>query len=188
MSDKHHVEVHWHEHAVSREEREKLNGHSGCVVWFTGLSACGKSTVANLVDHKLHSMGVHSFVLDGDNIRHGLNAGPGMLKERHGEEFAKRFGLGFSAQDREENIRRIGAVAKLFCDAGIDRHHGLHQPLSGRPRPRAGDAGRGRFRRDLRRCPDRGLRGARPQGPLQEGPGRANSRALRASTIRTKPR
>ncbi|MBN1589037.1 MAG: adenylyl-sulfate kinase, partial [Pirellulales bacterium] len=58
-------------------------------------------------------------VLDGDNVRHGLNAGPGMLKERHGEEFAKRFGLGFSAEDREENIRRIGAVAKLFCDAGI---------------------------------------------------------------------
>ena len=89
------------------------------MVWFTGLSACGKSTVANLVDHRLHSMGLHSFVLDGDNIRHGLNAGPGMLKERHGEEFAKRFGLGFSAQDREENIRRIGTVAKLFCDAGI---------------------------------------------------------------------
>jgi adenylylsulfate kinase len=113
------VQVHWHEHAVSREEREKLNGHAGGVVWFTGLSACGKSTVANLLDHRLHSMGVQSFVLDGDNIRHGLNAGPGMLKERHGEEFAKRFGLGFSAQDREENIRRIGTVAKLFCDAGI---------------------------------------------------------------------
>ena len=100
-------------------EREKLNGHGGCVVWLTGLSACGKSTIANLVDHKLHAAGIHSFVLDGDNIRHGLNAGPGMLKERHGEEFAKRFGLGFSAQDREENIRRIGAVAKLFCDAGM---------------------------------------------------------------------
>lgn len=113
------VEVHWHQHAVSRKEREDRNGHSGCVVWFTGLSACGKSTVANLVDHKLHSLGVNSFVLDGDNVRHGLNAGPGMLKEKHGEEFAKRFGLGFSAQDREENIRRIGAVAKLFCDAGI---------------------------------------------------------------------
>ena len=67
----------------------------------------------------MHSRGLHSFVLDGDNVRHGLNAGPGMLKERHGEEFAKRFGLGFSAQDREENIRRIGAVAKLFSDAGI---------------------------------------------------------------------
>jgi adenylylsulfate kinase len=119
MADEHRVEVHWHEHAVSREEREQLNGHKGCVLWFTGLSACGKSTVANLVDHMLHSMGVHSFVLDGDNIRHGLNAGPDMLRQRHGDEFAQRFGLGFSAQDREENIRRIGTVAKLFCDAGI---------------------------------------------------------------------
>jgi len=119
MLDKSEVQVHWHEHAVTRPEREKLNGHAGCVVWFTGLSACGKSTVANLMDHKLWSAGMHSFVLDGDNIRHGLNAAPGMLKERHGEEFAKRFGLGFSAQDREENIRRIGAVSKLFCEAGV---------------------------------------------------------------------
>ena len=119
MAHEEQVEVHWHEHAVSREEREELNGHRGCVVWFTGLSACGKSTVANLVDHKLHSMGVRSFVLDGDNIRHGLNATPDMLRQRHGDEFGKRFGLGFSAQDREEYIRRIGAVAKLFCDAGI---------------------------------------------------------------------
>jgi adenylylsulfate kinase len=110
--------VHWHEHSVGRDEREKLNGHKGCILWFTGLSACGKSTIANQVDHLLHKRGVHSFVLDGDNVRHGLNAGPGMLKERHGEEFAKRFGLGFSAQDREENIRRIGAVAKLFSEAG----------------------------------------------------------------------
>ena len=113
------IQVHWHEHAVSRQEREKLNRHAGCVVWFTGLSACGKSTVANLLDHRLHSLGFHSFVLDGDNIRHGLNAAPAMLQKVHGEEFGKRFGLGFSAQDREENIRRIGTVAKLFCDAGI---------------------------------------------------------------------
>jgi len=113
------VEVHWHDHAVSREEREALNQNKGCVVWFTGLSASGKSTVANLVDHRLHQLGKHSFVLDGDNVRHGLNAGPGLLKEIHGEEFGKRFGLGFSAQDREENIRRVGAVAKLFSDAGI---------------------------------------------------------------------
>jgi len=118
-SDKERVQVHWHEHAVSRKERERLNGHRGCVVWFTGLSACGKSTVANLVDHKLHAMGVHSVVLDGDNIRHGLNAGPEMLKKVHGEEFARRFGLGFSAQDREENLRRLGTVAKLFCEAGV---------------------------------------------------------------------
>jgi adenylylsulfate kinase len=111
--------VHWHDHSVSRTEREKLNGQKGCVIWFTGLSACGKSTISNLVDHKLHSQGKRSYVLDGDNVRHGLNAGPGMLKERHGEDYSKRFGLGFSAQDREENIRRIGAVAKLFSEAGL---------------------------------------------------------------------
>lgn len=113
------VHVTWHEHHVSREEREQLNGHKGCVVWFTGLSGCGKSTVANLVDHKLHSLGIRSFVLDGDNVRHGLNASPAILAEQHGEEFSKRFGLGFSAEDREENIRRIGAVAQLFAEAGI---------------------------------------------------------------------
>ena len=73
--------VTWHEHSVSRKEREQLNKHPGCVIWFTGLSACGKSTISNLVDHKLHSRGIHSYVLDGDNIRLGLNAGPGMLKE-----------------------------------------------------------------------------------------------------------
>jgi adenylylsulfate kinase len=119
MPEENHVQVHWHEHAVTREERENLNGHRGCVLWFTGLSACGQSTIANLVDHKLHSRGFRSFVLDGDNIRHGLNSGPNLLKDRHGEDFAKRFGLGFSAQDREENIRRVGAVAKLFCEAGM---------------------------------------------------------------------
>jgi hypothetical protein len=70
--------VAWHSHSVSRDERERKQGHKGCVVWFTGLSGCGKSTIANLVDHKLHTLGVHSFVLDGDNIRHGLNAGPQM--------------------------------------------------------------------------------------------------------------
>lgn len=113
------VEVYWHEHAVSRQEKEALNGNKGCVLWFTGLSASGKSTLANLVDHLLHKEGKHSFVLDGDNVRHGLNAGVGMLKEIHSEEFAKRFGLGFSAQDREENIRRVGAVAKLFSEAGL---------------------------------------------------------------------
>lgn len=111
--------VTWHQHSVSREQREQLNGHEGCVVWFTGLSGCGKSTIANLVDHKLYRLGVRSFVLDGDNIRHGLNASPAMLAGRHGEGFAKRFGLGFSAEDREENIRRIGAVAELFCSAGL---------------------------------------------------------------------
>jgi adenylylsulfate kinase len=89
------------------------------VVWFTGLSASGKSTIANVLDHKLYELGMHSMVLDGDNVRHSLNAGPGMLVDTHGETFANRFGLGFSAIDREENIRRIGAVAQIFCQAGI---------------------------------------------------------------------
>src|SRR3954447_8392261 len=111
--------VTWHQSSVSREDREKLNGNQGCVVWFTGLSGSGKSTVANLVDHKLHARQLHSYVLDGDNIRHGLNASAAMLEPIHGEAFAKRFGLGFSAEDREENIRRIGSVAQLFAAAGI---------------------------------------------------------------------
>ncbi|MCA9143896.1 MAG: adenylyl-sulfate kinase [Planctomycetales bacterium] len=113
------VHVVWHSQAVSREEREQLNGHRGCVLWFTGLSGCGKSTVANVVDHKLHQLGVHTFLLDGDNVRHGLNASPAILGANHDEAFAKRFGLGFSAQDREENIRRIGSVAELFASAGL---------------------------------------------------------------------
>jgi adenylylsulfate kinase len=93
--------VTWHDHRVSEAERAQLNGHKGAVLWFTGLSACGKSTVANTVDHILHSRGKHSYVLDGDNIRQGLNKN-----------------LGFSAEDRAENIRRIGEVAKLFASAG----------------------------------------------------------------------
>jgi adenylylsulfate kinase len=121
MSDDSQVEVHWHKHAVAREERERLNGHKGCVLWFTGLSASGKSTIANVVDHRLHSLGKHSFLLDGDNVRHGLylNAAPAGLRQQHSDDFAARFGLGFSAADREENIRRIGAVARLFCDGGV---------------------------------------------------------------------
>lgn len=109
----------WHEQTVSREDRENLNGHRGCVVWFTGLSGCGKSTIANVVDKLLFERGVRSYLLDGDNVRHGLNATPEMLASRYGEEFGKRFGLGFSAQDREENIRRVGAVAGLLANAGL---------------------------------------------------------------------
>ena len=109
----------WHAHSVTREDRERLNGHRGCVVWFTGLSGCGKSTVANEVDHRLHQAGVHTYLLDGDNVRHGLNASPAMLAPDHGDEFAKRFGLGFGPADREENIRRVGAVAELFAASGL---------------------------------------------------------------------
>jgi adenylylsulfate kinase len=98
--------------------REKKNAHKGCVIWFTGLSGSGKSTVANTLDHLLHQAGIQSVVLDGDNVRHGLNAGSAMLKETHGDEFSQRFGLGFSAIDREENIRRIGAVAEILSQTG----------------------------------------------------------------------
>lgn len=111
--------VYWHEQMVSQAQRESLNGHKGCVIWFTGLSASGKSTIANTLDHKLNEYRIHSAVLDGDNVRHGLNAGPKILQETHGNDFAERFGLGFSAIDREENIRRVGAVAKLFAQVGM---------------------------------------------------------------------
>jgi adenylylsulfate kinase len=112
------VQVTWHEHQVGRAEREALNGHRGCVVWFTGLSGCGKSTIANAVDYKLHQLKIHSFLLDGDNIRHSLNASAEKLTE-HGPAYAQRFGLGFSEEDRRENIRRIAAVAELFASAGL---------------------------------------------------------------------
>lgn len=113
------TQVVWHPHNVGRAERERLNGHAGCVVWFTGLSGSGKSTVANLVDRALHDTGIHSMLLDGDNVRHGLNASPEMLAAEYGEAFASRFGLTFSSEDRRENIRRVAAVAELFAAAGI---------------------------------------------------------------------
>jgi adenylylsulfate kinase len=94
--------IRWHEGAVSREAREASLGQRGAVLWFTGLSGSGKSTVAYTLEHALHARGKQAFVLDGDNIRHGLNKN-----------------LGFSAADRTENIRRIGEVSKLFCDAGV---------------------------------------------------------------------
>ncbi|MBR4465788.1 adenylyl-sulfate kinase [bacterium] len=91
----------WHKQSVTRELREKANGHKGCVIWYTGLSGSGKSTVANEVEKSLLNLGVKSYLLDGDNVRHGLNSD-----------------LGFTKEDREENIRRIGEVAKLFADSG----------------------------------------------------------------------
>lgn len=91
----------WHQATVSKKDRQLLNGHKSCVLWFTGLSGSGKSTLANAVDYALFQKGYWSYVLDGDNIRHGLNRD-----------------LSFRAEDRKENIRRIGEVAKLFVDSG----------------------------------------------------------------------
>jgi adenylylsulfate kinase len=92
----------WHEGHVSREERETLLEQKGVLIWMTGLSGSGKSTVAYTLEHALVQRGHLAYVLDGDNVRHGLNKN-----------------LGFSAEDREENIRRIGEVAKLFADTGV---------------------------------------------------------------------
>lgn len=92
----------WHHADVTREDRERTNGHRAVVLWYTGLSGSGKSTLAHAVENALVERGCRTYVLDGDNIRHGLNKD-----------------LGFSPEDREENIRRIGEVAKLFVDAGV---------------------------------------------------------------------
>ncbi|HEY8025589.1 MAG TPA: adenylyl-sulfate kinase [Burkholderiaceae bacterium] len=95
-------DVVWHQATVQRPDRERQNGHRSGILWFTGLSGAGKSTLAHAVEQRLHAQGVRTYVLDGDNVRHGLCGD-----------------LGFTEADRRENIRRIGEVAKLFVDAGI---------------------------------------------------------------------
>ena len=119
MTEQKATNVYWHHGDITRDDRARLLGQKGATVWFTGLSGSGKSTVANLVEEQLHRRGVHTYLLDGDNVRMGLNAGPGLLRPVFGDAFAERFGLGFSTDDRAENIRRIGAVAALFCQAGL---------------------------------------------------------------------
>src|SRR5687767_12761527 len=111
----------WHAGHVSREDREKLLGQKGVTVWMTGLSASGKSTIASIVEQMLLQKGKAAYRLDGDNIRFGLNKDPRLLREKCGynDAAADRFGLSFSADDRAENIRRIGEVARLFVDAGV---------------------------------------------------------------------
>ena len=92
----------WHQATVGKQEREKISGHKGCTVWLTGLSGSGKSTLANMLEKALWERGVRAYVLDGDNIRHGLNKD-----------------LGFTEQDRVENVRRVAEVARLMLDAGL---------------------------------------------------------------------
>ncbi|MBU2438509.1 MAG: adenylyl-sulfate kinase, partial [Acidobacteria bacterium] len=102
MTEKKATNITWHEGAITKKDRERLLGQKGVVIWYTGLSASGKSTLAHAVEEKLFELGRVSYVLDGDNIRHGLNKN-----------------LGFSPEDREENIRRIGEVSVLFADTGV---------------------------------------------------------------------
>ncbi|MEK3890540.1 adenylyl-sulfate kinase [Bacillus sp. FSL K6-3431] len=92
----------WHDSQVTKAERQKLHKHQSAILWFTGLSASGKSTLCVAIEKRLHEHGISTYILDGDNVRHGLNKG-----------------LGFSPEDRSENIRRIGEVSKLFVDAGV---------------------------------------------------------------------
>ena len=92
----------WHESSVTKEDRQKLNNHKSGVLWFTGLSGSGKSTVSVALEKEIHALGIRTYLLDGDNVRHGLNKN-----------------LGFSPEDRTENIRRIGEVGKLMSDAGV---------------------------------------------------------------------
>ena len=92
----------WHKPTITRKHREERNGHRSVVLWFTGLSASGKSTLAHALEDRLHKLGCKTFVLDGDNVRHGLCSD-----------------LGFSLEDREENLRRVGETAKLMVEAGV---------------------------------------------------------------------
>jgi adenylyl-sulfate kinase len=100
-SKKPNCEVYWQTWEVSKNDRRKIKGHSSLVIWLTGLPSSGKTTIARELEKRLHDMGGHTYILDGDNMRHGLNKD-----------------LGFSKEDRRENIRRIAEVAKLFVDAG----------------------------------------------------------------------
>lgn len=102
LSDKSSSNVVWHQSTVNRKRREEKNQHKSVVLWFTGLSGSGKSTLAHAVEEELYQLGLNTFVLDGDNVRHGLNKD-----------------LSFSNQDRKENIRRISEAAKLMLEAGI---------------------------------------------------------------------
>jgi adenylylsulfate kinase len=100
--DQHEKHLYWHQHSVTVNDRREDYNYKSCVLWLTGLSASGKSTIANSLCKRLHERGVKNYVLDGDNVRHGLNKN-----------------LGFSPEDRKENIRRIAEVSKLFVDAGL---------------------------------------------------------------------
>ena len=145
----------WQDYDIDKRSRSAQKRQKPCVLWFTGLSGAGKSTIADLVDKKLHTMGQHCFVLDGDNVRHGLNKD-----------------LGFTDADRVENIRRVAEVARLFVRRRPDRPGLLHLAVPQRAAIGAGDDGGGRVHRDLRRHALGCLRGARPQRPLPKGPGR----------------
>ena len=144
--------IHWQAIEVNKQAHAALNGHKPCVVWFTGLSGSGKSTIANIVEKKLHALGRHTYLLDGDNVRHGLNKD-----------------LGFTEADRVENIRRVAEVARLMVDAGLIVLVSFISPFRAERRFARERVEAGRVLRGVRRHAARRGRAARHEGPLQEG-------------------
>ncbi len=142
----------WQPLAVARTDRAGLKNQKPCIVWFTGLSGAGKSTIANLVEQKLFALARHTMLLDGDNVRHGLNRD-----------------LGFTEADRVENIRRAGEMAKLMLDAGLIVICSFISPYRAERDMVRGLVGDGEFIEVSRRYAARGVRTARSEGPLCEG-------------------
>ena len=163
--------VHWQALDVNKAARAAIKGQKPCVLWYTGLSGAGKSTIANLVDKRLHAAGRHTYLLDGDNVRHGLNKD-----------------LGFTDADRVENIRRIAEVAKLMVDAGLIVQHRVHLAV---PRRAADGARAGRRRASSSRSSST-RRWASPSSATRRGctrrRGAASSRTSPASTRPTSAR
>ena len=154
--------VHWQALDVNKEARAMQKHQKPAVLWFTGLSGSGKSTIANLVEKRLHALGMHTYILDGDNVRHGLNRD-----------------LGFTDEDRVENIRRVAEVAKLMADAGLDRARLLHLAIQKRAPDRARTDAEGRVYRGFRRYAHRRLRRPRSKGPLCQGLSRRDQKLHR---------
>ena len=145
----------WQAVDVNKAARAGIKGQKPCVLWYTGLSGAGKSTIANLVDKRLHAASRHTYLLDGDNVRHGLNRD-----------------LGFTDADRVENIRRIGEVAKLMVDAGLIVSTAFISPFRAERQMARALVADGRVRRDLHRHAAGSRRAARSEGAVQEGAAR----------------
>ena len=151
-----------HQLAIDKGARAAQKNQKACVLWLTGLSGAGKSATANAVEQRLHAMGRHSYTLDGDNLRHGLTKD-----------------LGFTAADRVENVRRIAEVAKLFADAGLIVLVSVISPFRDERNMAREMMEEGEFIEAFVDCPHRGLRAARSQGTVQQGPGRQDQELYR---------
>ena len=149
--------VHWQALEVNKQARAPIKNQKPSVLWFTGFSGSGKSTIANTLEKLLHAQGKHTFMLDGDNIRHGLNRD-----------------LGFTDDDRVENIRRVAEVAKLMTEAGLIVIVSFISPFRSERQMARDLSDRGRVHRGLRRYAAGGMHQARSEGAVQEGQGRRN--------------